>query len=210
MPSSSQNQIIEHIVLFKVKDDVDSGKIDAMVNGLKGLATLDEVLYLTAGPIHRLRSNSAFTHVVHSRYKSKEDLNAYVAHPDRVRVVHDFLPIWEVILAVDYIADQVPNTIAPPPGSAAKLTLLKVKENVSDEAKMKIMEVVKEKSPGIDQITVGENFNTVRGNGFSTASVAYFRDLGEMETHKEFNKEKVGEYLDDTIVVELVVPSSSV
>ncbi|CAA7048487.1 unnamed protein product [Microthlaspi erraticum] len=162
---------------------------------LKALATFDEVLYLTAGPIHRLRSNSAFTHVVHSRYISKEDLSAYLAHPQHVRVLHNYLPIWEDILVVDYIADQVPNTLAPPPGSAAKLTLLKVKENVSDEAKTEIMEVIKETSPGTDQITVGENFSPVRANGFSIASVAYFKDLGEMETHKEFDKEKVGELM---------------
>lgn len=209
MSSSSQTQIIEHVVLFKVKDDVDSGKIDAMVNDLKGLATLDEVLYLSAGPIHRLRSKSAFTHVLHSRYRSKEDLSAYVAHPAHVRVVDEYLPIWEDIVALDWIADQVPNTLAPPPGSVAKITLLKVKENISDEARTKIMEVIKEKSPGIDQITVGENFTPVRANGFSVGSVAYLKDLGEMETHKDLDKEKVGEYLDDIIVVELVVPSSA-
>lgn len=210
MSSSSQNQIIEHVVLFKVKDDADSGKIDAMVKDLKGLATLTEVIYLSAGPIHRLRSKSAFTHVLHSRYRSKEDLSAYVAHPAHVRVVDEFLPIWEDILAVDYIADQVPNTLAPPPGSVAKITLLKVKENVDDEAKTKIMEVIKEKFPGTDQITVGENFTPVRANGFSIGSVAYFKNIGEMEAHKKLDKDKIGDYLDDTIVVELVVPSSTV
>ncbi|ESQ30347.1 hypothetical protein EUTSA_v10011777mg [Eutrema salsugineum] len=208
--SSPPSQIVEHIVLFKVKDNVDSGKIYTMVNDLNKLATIDKVLYLYASPIHRLKSasSSGFTHVLHSRYKTKEDLNAYVDHPDHLRVVEETMPIWEDILAVDYIADQVPGTLTPPPRSAARVTLLKVRENVPEEAKKEIVEAIKEKSsPGIDQITVGENFTPVRAKGFSIASVAYFTGLGEMEPHEELVKGKVGEYLEDSIVVDFVLPS---
>ncbi|KAG2292054.1 hypothetical protein Bca4012_064736 [Brassica carinata] len=204
------SQIIEHIVLFKVKDDVDSVKIDAMVNGLNSLATIDQVLYLSAAPIHRLRSSSAFTHVLHSRYRSKEDLSAYIAHPDHLRVVEETMPIWEDIMSVDWIADRAPVVLKPPAGSVGKATLVKVKENVTDEAKEGIMEVVKEKSRGSDhEITVGENFSPARAKGFSIGSVAYFKDLGEVGSHEELVKEKVGGFVEDTIVVEFVVPPSS-
>ncbi|KAF8090789.1 hypothetical protein N665_0467s0018 [Sinapis alba] len=196
------SQIIEHIVVFKVKDDVDSLKIDAMLNGLNNLATIDQVLYISAAPIHRLRSSSAFTHVLHSRYRSKEDLSAYVAHPDHLRVVEETMPIWEDIMSVDWIADQVPGILKPPAGSVAKITLVKVKENVTEKAKEEIMEVVKEMCQG----TVGENFSPARAKGFSIASVVYFKDIGEVEAHEE---EKVGGYVEDTIVVEFVVPPPS-
>ena len=33
----------------------------------------------------------------------------------------------------------------------------------------------------IDEIRVGENFSPVRAKGFSIASVAYFKDLGNVE-----------------------------
>lgn len=128
------------------------------------------------------------------------------------------LPICDDIMAVDWIAHQVPTTLAPPPGSVAKLTLLKVKENISEEVKTEITGVIKglsEKFPGIDQITVGENFSPARAKGFSIASIAFFKDLGEMEAvdaQKELvnlQKDKVRDYVDATIVVEFVVPSSS-
>ncbi|KAI3666774.1 hypothetical protein L6452_41811 [Arctium lappa] len=38
---SAQDQVVEHIVLFKVKPDVESSKVAAMVNGLNGLSSLD-------------------------------------------------------------------------------------------------------------------------------------------------------------------------
>ncbi|XP_020867312.1 stress-response A/B barrel domain-containing protein DABB1 [Arabidopsis lyrata subsp. lyrata] len=207
------SSIVEHVVLFKL-NDVDSGKINSMVNGINELVNLNQVLHLSCGSIHRLSSTTAsdFTHVLHSRYKSKEDLNAYAIHPDHVRVVKESESIREDIMAVDWIADQVPGTLAPPPGSIGKITLLKLKENVSDEAKLEIMEVIKEKFQGCDQITVGENFSPGRSKGFSIGSISYFRDFGEIEAvddQMKLQKEKIREYIDDTIVVEFVVPSSS-
>ncbi|XP_010414100.1 PREDICTED: stress-response A/B barrel domain-containing protein UP3-like [Camelina sativa] len=219
--STPQSRIIEHIVLFKAKDDADSNKITSMINNLNALASLDEVLYISAAPLHRLGSSSAFafTHVLHSRYGSKEDLSTYAAHPDHVRVVKEsVLPICDDLMAVDWIADRVPGTLAPPPGSVGKLTLLKLKEDVSDEAKSEITGVIMglgEKFSGIDQITVGENFSPARAKGFSIASIAYFKDLSEMEGvdgQKELvnlEKDKVRDYVDSTIVVEFLVSSQT-
>lgn len=116
------------------------------------------------------------------------------------------MPIWEDIMSVDWIADQVPRVLKPPGGSVTKVTLLKVKENVTDETKKEIMEVVKEESR---EISVGENFSPARAKGFSIGSVAYFKDLGEVEAHEELVKEKVGGYVEDTIVVEFLVPPPS-
>uniref|UniRef100_A0A1J3DFT4 Stress-response A/B barrel domain-containing protein n=1 Tax=Noccaea caerulescens TaxID=107243 RepID=A0A1J3DFT4_NOCCA len=217
--SAPQNQIIEHIVLFKVKDEIDSSKISSMMNGLNGLASLNQVIHISAAPLHRVRSSAtAFTHILHSRYGSKEDLNTYAAHPDHVRVVKEsVLPICEDVMAVDWIADRVPGTLAPPPGSVAKVTFLKLKENLPDEAKSEVMDVIKglnEKFPEIGQITVGENFSPARAKGFSIASIAYFKDLAELEAVDaqtelvNSHKEKVREHLDSTIVVEFVVPPS--
>uniref|UniRef100_A0A1J3GUN3 Stress-response A/B barrel domain-containing protein n=1 Tax=Noccaea caerulescens TaxID=107243 RepID=A0A1J3GUN3_NOCCA len=205
------SQMIEHIVLFKIKDGADSDKIDYIFNGLNGLVRLDQVLQLSAGPVHQLRSASAFTHVLHSRYGSKQDLGAYAVHPDHVSLVKESAPIVEDIMAVDWITDR---TIAPPPSSVAKITLLKLKENVPDEVKMEFVEVTKglnEKVSGIEHFTVGENFSPARAKGFSIGSIAYFRDVGEMDAHKELvnllKDKKVGDYVDDTIVVDFLVPS---
>ncbi|CAN8258343.1 unnamed protein product [Cochlearia groenlandica] len=222
MSSSSsppQAQIIEHIVLFKVKDETDPVKIRSMINGLNGLVTLPEVLHISAAPLHRVRSSpvSAFTHVLHSRYGSKQDLATYAAHQDHVRVVKEsVLPICDDVMAVDWIADKVPGTLSPPPGSVAKVTFIKPKENLGNEDRSEILEVIKgleERFSGIGQITVGENFSPARAKGFSIASIAYFKDLDEMEgvdaktEMVNSEKDKVRDYIDSTIVVEFVVPS---
>ncbi|KAJ0254725.1 hypothetical protein HA466_0105910 [Hirschfeldia incana] len=219
--SSTPPQLIEHIVLFKVKPETDSSKIASMMNGLNGLSSLTQVIHISAAPLLRVRSSpTAFTHVLHSRYGTKEDLSAYAAHPDHVRVVKEsVLPICEEVMAVDWVADRVPGTLAPPPGSAAKLTLLKLKEDDDGEAKEEIVGVIKglrEKLPGIGQITVGENFSPARAKGFSVASIAFFKDVGELEAVDgetelvNIEKDKVREFVDSTIVVEFVVPSGLV
>lgn len=123
-------------------------------------------------------------------------------------------------MAVDWVADRVPGTLAPPPGSAAKLTFLKLKEDLAEGGvKSEIVGVIKglrEKLPGIGEITVGENFSPARAKGFSIASIAFFEGLGELEAVDgetevvSGEKEKVREYVESTIVVEFVVPSGLV
>ncbi|XVF35110.1 hypothetical protein REPUB_Repub18cG0116400 [Reevesia pubescens] len=178
--------IIEHVVLFKVKDDTDQAKVNLMLNGLNGLVSLDPVLHITAGNDNHTRSPiSNFTHMLHSRYKSKEDLNAYSAHPDHQRVVKEnVLPICDDVMAVDWVAENDPALLSPPPSSAVKLTFLKLKENVTEEVKGEILGVIKgikEGISGIQHITFGENFSPARAKGFSLASIAVFPGVGEME-----------------------------
>ncbi|PKI32384.1 hypothetical protein CRG98_047224 [Punica granatum] len=118
MSSSSAfpQQVIEHIVLFKVREGTEQSKVNAMMSGLNGLNSLDQVLYLTAGPVLRSASSLfSFTHMLHSRYSTKDDLSAYSAHPEHLRVVRETgLPICEDIMAVDWIADGFSGPLAPP------------------------------------------------------------------------------------------------
>ncbi|KAH0931589.1 hypothetical protein HID58_008705 [Brassica napus] len=86
----------------------------------------------------------------YSRYRSKDDLSAYFARPNHIRVVEETMQIWEDIMAVET-------------GSPIKVTL---------------------RTEVIDEIRLGENFSPVRAKGFSIASVAYFKDLGNVEEEK--------------------------
>ncbi|GAV72776.1 Dabb domain-containing protein [Cephalotus follicularis] len=211
-------QTIEHIVLFKVKPETDPTKVNAMVDNLNGLISLDNVLHLTAGPLHRIRSPlSNFTHMLHSRYSSKEDLSAYSANPIHVSVVKEsVVPICEDVMSVDWVVDEDTPLAPPPPGSAIRVTFLKLKEKVGDEAKKEILGVIKgikDSFEGISEISVGENFSPGRAKGFSIASLAVFPGLPEMEAvdAKEelvnSHKEKLKDYLDGVIVVDYVLPS---
>ncbi|KAK3213439.1 hypothetical protein Dsin_018145 [Dipteronia sinensis] len=217
---SSSSSTIEHVVLFKVKPDVDSSKVNTMITNLNGLVSLDPVLHLTAGPVIRTGSSLfTFTHLLHSRYNSKTDLDSYSQNPNHLSVVREtVLPICEDIMAVDWVADRTPSTMVLPPGSAVRITFLKLKENLGEEVKDEVLGVIKglkEKFGGIEQITCGENFSPARAKGFSIASIAIFKGVKEMEeadSNQELvklQKEKVKDYVESAIAVDYVVPSAS-
>ncbi|XP_022999224.1 stress-response A/B barrel domain-containing protein UP3-like [Cucurbita maxima] len=214
---STHTPPIEHVVLFKVKDGVDSSKVNDMLTGLNSLTSLEQVLHLTAAPVLRnCSSASNFTHLLHSRYPSKEDLSSYSAHSAHVDVVKQFvLPICDDIMAVDWVADALQGPVAAPPGSALRITFLKLKENLAQEVKNEILEVIaglREKLGPNVQLTVGENFSPGRAKGYSIASIAIFPGPKELEAASsdpemvELHKEKVREHLESVIVVDYVVP----
>lgn len=213
----SSQQIVEHIVLFKVKPDTDPSKIDTMIGRLNGLASLDSVLHISASPLLRTRSSSlSFTHILHSRYSSKENLGVYTDHPSHVSVVTESVrPICEDVMAVDWVAEGFSQSIKPMPGSAIRATFLKLKEGSGEGEKEKVLGVIggiKERFESIDQISYGENFSPWRAKGYSIASLAVFPGVSELEAldsdtgvaHAE--KEKVRDLLDSVLVVDFVIP----
>ncbi|KAK9071201.1 hypothetical protein SSX86_009769 [Deinandra increscens subsp. villosa] len=212
---SAQEQIVEHVVLFKVKPDVDSSKVAAMVTGLNGLSSLNLTVHLTAGELLRSRSSSlTFTHMLHSRYRSKNDLNEYAAHPEHVRVVTENIkPIIDDLMAVDWLSDGV---ISPKPGSAMRVTFLKLKENLGENERSRVLEVIggiKDQFPAIEQLSVGENFSHERAKGYTIASVAVLpgpADLEALDSNPELvklQKEKVKDSIESVVVVDYVIPS---
>uniref|UniRef100_A0A3Q7H8X5 Stress-response A/B barrel domain-containing protein n=1 Tax=Solanum lycopersicum TaxID=4081 RepID=A0A3Q7H8X5_SOLLC len=181
-----------------IKMSADPSKLTAMVNNLNSLTSLNQVVHLSSGPLIRDRSSSfSFTHILHSRYKSKSDLADYSAHPDHVSVVRQYvLPVVDDIMAVDWVPIEFSGPTGVPPGSAMRLTFLKLKENLGENEKSQVLSAVggiKEKFSGIEQLTVGENFSPGRAKGFSIEQ-----------------KEKVKEFLDGAVVVDYaVLPTQS-
>lgn len=217
--SSSSEQIIEHVVLFKVKAGTDPFRVNAMVDGLNALISLDSVLHLAAGLVLRTRSSSSpatFTIMLHGRYRTKDDLAAYTQHPDHMRVVKELgSPICEDIMAVDWVTDRVPvGAVALPPGSAISVSLLKLKEGSGDEAKGEalsaVAEGIRDGLGRIEHATWGENFSPSRSKGFSIASLAVFKGMEEMEAAVAAaagpRQEKVGKYVEGMISVDYAVP----
>ncbi|PIA43159.1 hypothetical protein AQUCO_02000531v1 [Aquilegia coerulea] len=215
------SQTIEHIVLFKVKDNTSSSKIDSMVNGLNSLISIDNVLHLSAGPIYKTRSTSSsfsFTHMVHGRYKSKDDLDNYLGHPAHLSLVNETIdPICDDVMLVDWVADLDEPLIVPSSGAVMKVSLLKLKEGLEESEKAEVLKViggVKEHFGFIDQFTFGENFAPVKTNGFSIASLAIVPGLSELEaldSNEEVvkeQKEKVKDFLESVIVVDYAVPAT--
>ncbi|XP_061361664.1 stress-response A/B barrel domain-containing protein UP3-like [Gastrolobium bilobum] len=207
-------EAVEHIVLFKVKEDTEASKVSAMVNGLSSLVTLDQVLHLSVGPLLRNRSSSlTFTHMLHTRYKSKEDLEAYSAHPSHVSVVKgSVLPIIDDIMAVDWVAKDLRGDVVPPQGSAIRVSFLKLKDNVATDEVLDVIREIPENFKQINQLTCGENFSPARAKGFSIASLAVFPGPSELEavdSNQElvnYQKDKVRDHIESVVVVDYVVP----
>ncbi|CAA3010638.1 Hypothetical predicted protein [Olea europaea subsp. europaea] len=206
------SEIIEHIVLFKIKPDAQTSAVNAMVSNLNGLISLDPVLFLTAGPLVRIRSLSSltFTHMLHARYGSKPDLTSYSDHPVHVGVVANYVtPVVDDKMGVDWVYDLT-GSITLPPGSAIRVTLLKLKEGLGASVKKEVfgvLEGIRHEFPSIEQLTIGENFSVEKGRGFSICSLAVFKGMSELEAvNWESEMAKVREFLDDEMVLEYVVP----
>ncbi|OVA11352.1 Stress responsive alpha-beta barrel [Macleaya cordata] len=142
---SADNQTIEHVVLLNVKDGTDSTKITSMIDAINCLNSLDQVLYLTVGPIHKIQSSSSsfnFTHFVHGRFKTKQDLNEYHIHSNHVSVLNEFvLPICDDIMVVDWISN-LEDPLVPKSGSAMKVKLLKLKEDLGENEKIEVLDAI--------------------------------------------------------------------
>ncbi|KAG1342652.1 Stress-response A/B barrel domain-containing protein UP3 [Cocos nucifera] len=209
---------VEHVVLFKVRDSTDPSKIEAMISNLGSLVSLDIVSHLAAVPILRHRSAAAstagFTHLLHSRYRSKPDLAAYSAHPAHQTVVKEYvLSICDDIMAVDWVAD-LEGPAAPPPGSAIRLSLAKPKVGAAPAELLAAIQGAKGAVPAARQVSYGENFSPARAKGYSVGFLSVFPGLEELDAMDgegneavEAHKEKVRPLLESLIVIDFVVPS---
>ncbi|PON81637.1 Transcription regulator AsnC-type, partial [Trema orientale] len=210
----SSSPKVEHVILFKVKEDAEPSEVNNMVSLINGMSSLDEVLYLTAAPTLRVRSSIpslAFTHVSHSRFKSEPDLSAYAVNPIHLDVKKRNGPLVADILAVDWFTGDLGGGVhvAVPPGSAVRVTFWKLKEGLGDKARSEILEGIKgikEKlGGGVSQFTYGENFSD-RAKGFSIAFLAVFPSQTELEAADPNQDENFKDYLDDTFGLDFVVP----
>ncbi|KAK4396861.1 Stress-response A/B barrel domain-containing protein UP3 [Sesamum angolense] len=179
--TSTSDQIIEHVVLYKLKPDADPPAVNAMLSNLHSLASIDSVLHLSAGPVSRCRSNSlTFTHMLHCRYRSKPDLISYSENPKHISVVANYVkPVVDDVMAVDWVANDFSFSPVIPPGSASRLTILKLKEGTGESGKNEVLgrlRGIKQKHPSIEQLTVGENFSPGRAKGFRFARLRFSRD----------------------------------
>ncbi|XP_014500402.1 stress-response A/B barrel domain-containing protein UP3 [Vigna radiata var. radiata] len=209
---SSGQSVVEHIVLVKVKGGTEPSKVSAMVNAMNSLASIDGVLNLTAGPLLRNGPTTAFTHMLHSRYHSKDHLQAYNVHPTHIAAVTGFIfPVCEDIMVVDWVgAKTILNPSAT--GSGLRVRFLKLKGGGGDDhdeikVKDEVLSVVGGMKEGVGELSYGENFSPERAKGFSIASLSIFPGRKELESvNLEEGLEKVVEHVEDTIVVDYVVP----
>ncbi|CAL5061688.1 unnamed protein product [Urochloa decumbens] len=216
--SSAVAAPVEHIVLLKARpESVASGAAAAMVSTLQALATqVPGLAYIHAGPILRLRSPAAEalgpTHLLHSRYATKQDLSSYATHPAHVAAVQGHvLPNALDITAFDWVnAAELPSPVSP--GSAVRLTLAKVKEGV-EVAQLVEKVAAATKAAGEAKgakVSFGENFSPARAKGYQFGMVAVFDSVEELDAVEgdgkvEEAKAAVRPLLDEVVVLDFVV-----
>ncbi|KAL5572393.1 hypothetical protein UlMin_021990 [Ulmus minor] len=207
----SSSKTIEHVVLLKLKHNTDPSDSTAMITKLNSLSSLNQVLHLTAGPLLRVRSTSLnFTHILHSRYASKSDLIAYTVHPRHQNVAEGIANLVDDVMAVDWISNDLAGPVSLPAGSAMIVSLLKLKEDLGEEAKSEILERIrgiKEESEGLIQFSFGENFAPEMAKGFSMAFLEVFSSQKEMEAMDLKHEDKFKDYLDSFVELSYVVAS---
>ncbi|CAH1425281.1 unnamed protein product [Lactuca virosa] len=215
---STQDQIIEHIVLFNVKPDVDPTKVAAMIDGLNRMASLDLSIHVSAGELlSRSRSDSdslTFSHIMHTRFTSNDNLQVYYTHPEHLRMVSENIhPIIDDIMIVDWISNNISHE-APKPGSVMRVTLLKLKEDLLENEKSKffeMMEGIKNQFKAIEQVSFGENFHAM-AKGYSISSIVVFSGFSYLEAFDSDAgivnsiKEKVKDSVETELVVDYMIP----
>lgn len=94
--------MVEHMVWFKLKDDVTEEQKDAMIAGARNMAgKIDGVLELSSGRDFSGRSKG-FEIGLYVRLVSKEALANYAPHPAHQAFVQEFKPLWEEVMALDF------------------------------------------------------------------------------------------------------------
>ncbi|CAI9100694.1 OLC1v1037850C1 [Oldenlandia corymbosa var. corymbosa] len=205
-------QIVELLVIFKIKPGADP----AIVDSLNSLASLDSVLHLAAGPLINCRSSLNFTHILHSRFASKEDLEKFYQDPDHHVVVNQVKPFLEDIMVVDWVHST--DSVAIPPGSTMRATILKLKEDLGDDEKNQLLEalgLLKDKSTSsIEVLSFGENNTPARAKGFSVPVITVFKDVNELEGFQSEWESPENEHrhlvikpkVDEELVLDVVFP----
>lgn len=211
--ASLPSKVVEHVVFFKVKDGTPPEKANAMISALQGLKSLDQVLDLTAGPALRFNSGTyKYTHALHSRYKDRQSLADYSAHPRHVNVVKEFvLPLTDDLLALDWEA-ELGEPMLPSYG-AIRIAVLKPKEGLADPQRFELAEILsgyKGIFPSVGQVSFGENFSPARAKGFTWGSLSLFpggKELEELNANEEDAKiqnEKVLPQMENFVVIEYI------
>ncbi|MCO5614585.1 hypothetical protein L7F22_068868 [Adiantum nelumboides] len=188
------SRVIEHIVLLKVKDDVSAELQDAMVSGLRGLKCLPTVIELSVGKIVQ-PAFEAFTHALHCRYLSKEDLTAYANDPYHLDVVNKYIvPIVEDRLALDWEADVEDPVLQSASYGAVRIVTMKPKPSLDSEHLSSVIDGlrgIKKLVPVIKQVSVGKNFSPARAKDYEWAYLAVLPTpdvLSALNVNKELER----------------------
>ena len=95
--------MVEHLVLFKWKEEATPAAIEQVLEGLRSLKTkVPGIVELTCGENFTARSKG-YTHGLAVRLQDRASLEGYGPHPEHRKILDNYItPILADILALDY------------------------------------------------------------------------------------------------------------
>ncbi|KAI5054985.1 hypothetical protein GOP47_0030130 [Adiantum capillus-veneris] len=181
-------RVIEHIVLLKVKESASAEQQDALISGLRSLKCLPMVIELSAGKVVQ-STCEPYTHALHCRCMSKEDLTSYANDPYHLDVINKYIvPIVEDRLALDWEADVEDPILHSSSYGAVRIATMKPKQSLGSEELSSVMDVLREHKrllPIIKQVSVGKNFSPARAKDYEWAYLAVFPSPNVLKESKE-------------------------
>uniref|UniRef100_A0A0D6QRR0 Stress-response A/B barrel domain-containing protein n=1 Tax=Araucaria cunninghamii TaxID=56994 RepID=A0A0D6QRR0_ARACU len=210
---AGESKVIEHIVLFKVKDGAPQEQIDAWLAALNELRSLECVLYLRAGAASAVGAASGnYTHALYGRYSSRAALAQYSAHPRHVAAVQEHgTPIVDDLLALDWEAPDQPGFEFC---DALRIALLKPCSGLGEADSSEVVEILSGYGkifPSIAGVSFGENISPGRAKGFRWGFLCVFRavkdleDLNNNEHHVRLHKEKVMPRMEESVMLDCFI-----
>jgi hypothetical protein len=96
--------MVEHIVLFKVKENASLQTRAAIGQALTGLRhQISGIIDLTFGATFTHERAQGYTHALVVRFANKEALAAYGPHPAHQKAVHEVIrPAVDDVIALDF------------------------------------------------------------------------------------------------------------
>ena len=94
--------MVDHLVLFAVKGDASSEDVEDLLSSLRALrSSITNVMDLSVGKDFSGRAKG-YTHGLFVRFRTSDDLRAYLNHPEHQAVVEKLDALTTGRLVVDY------------------------------------------------------------------------------------------------------------
>lgn len=94
--------MVDHLVLFAVKDDAPPEDVEDLLSSLRGLRSgIENVVDLSVGEDFSGRGGP-YTHGLFARFQTPDDLRAYIDHPEHRKVIEKLDATTTDRLVVDY------------------------------------------------------------------------------------------------------------
>lgn len=106
--AENKKQLLQHVVLFKFKDDATAEQVKKVEDAFRALPSqIKEIKGFEWGTNNSPENlNQGFTHCFKVTFTSEKDREIYLPHPNHKAFVEVLKPILDKVLVIDYWAGR--------------------------------------------------------------------------------------------------------